>query len=128
MPHFFLSYRRSDPEGQWLAHAVFRELRRRYGEENVFLDVDKRSPGLSFPVKVRQALDSTDAVLVIIGPAWLQRLNEKLGDSRDWVRYEVAESLKRSPLPVVPVCRAGVEMPQPHQLPEDLRELGLRDG
>jgi hypothetical protein len=67
-------------------------------------------------------------VLVIIGPSWLQLLNERLEDPRDWVRYEIAESLKRRWLPVVPVCRAGVEMPRPHQLPEELRDLGWRDG
>ncbi|HEX4959546.1 MAG TPA: toll/interleukin-1 receptor domain-containing protein [Thermoanaerobaculia bacterium] len=128
MPHFFISYRRSDREGQILAHLIFRELRRLYGEESAFLDVDSRSPGLSFPVKVDRALNVTDVVLVIIGPAWLQHLTERLGDSRDWVRYEVAESLKRSWLPVVPVCLAGVEMPRPHQLPEELKDLGWRDG
>jgi len=128
MPNFFISYRRSDQEGQYLAHMIFRELRRRYGEQSVFLDVDSRSPGLSFPMKVEQALRVTDVVLVIIGPTWLQLLTERLEDSRDWVRYEVAESLKRSWLPVVPVCKAGVEMPRPHQLPEDLKDLGWRDG
>ncbi|HEV7505756.1 MAG TPA: TonB family protein [Thermoanaerobaculia bacterium] len=128
MPHFFISYRRSDQEGKYLAHMIFRELRRRYGEESTFLDVDSRSPGLSFPVKVDRALRVTDIVLVIIGPAWLQLLTERLEDPRDWVRYEVAESLKRSWLPVVPVCLAGVEMPRPQQLPEELKDLGWRDG
>ncbi|HEX4959543.1 MAG TPA: TIR domain-containing protein [Thermoanaerobaculia bacterium] len=128
MPYFFISYRRRDQEGQYLAHMICRELRRRYGEQSAFLDVDSRSPGLSFPVKLSRALSITDVVLVIIGPAWLQLLTERLGDSRDWVRYEIAESLKRSWLPVVPVCRAGVEMPQPHQLPEELKDLGWRDG
>lgn len=128
MPNFFISYRRSDQEGQYLAHMMFRELRRRYGDESAFLDVDSRSPGLSFPAKVEQALKVTDVVLVIIGPEWLRQLSERLGDSRDWVRYEIAESLKRSGMPVVPVCRSGVEMPRPHQLPEDLKDLGWRDG
>ncbi|HSS47747.1 MAG TPA: TIR domain-containing protein [Thermoanaerobaculia bacterium] len=128
MPHFFISYRRSDREGNILAHVLFRELRRRYGEDSAFLDVDSRSPGLSFPVKVERALRVTDVVLAIIGPAWLQTLTERLGDSLDWVRYEVAESLKRSELPVVPVCLAGVEMPRSHQLPEELKDLSSRDG
>ncbi len=128
MPHFFISYRRSDREGRILAHVIFRELRRRYGEQSAFLDVDSRSPGLSFPVKVDRALNVTDVVLVIIGPAWLQILTERLGDSRDWVRYEVAESLKRSGLPVVPICVAGVEIPRSHQLPEELKDLSSRDG
>jgi len=128
MPHFFISYRRNDQDGRYLAHMLFRELRNRYGEQSLFLDVDSRSPGLSFPMKVDRALNRTDVVLVIIGPAWMKLLIDKLEDSRDWVRYEIAESLKRSCLPVVPICVHGVDMPQPHQLPEDLRELGFRDG
>jgi hypothetical protein len=128
MPNFFISYRRSDWEGQYLAHMIFRELRSRYGERSVFFDVDTRSLGLSFPVKVEQALKVTDVVLVVIGPEWLKVLTERAGDTRDWVRYEVAESLKRVGLPVVPVCKAGVEIPRKHELPEDLKDLADRDG
>ena len=65
---------------------IFRELRIRYGEQSVFLDVDSRSPELSFPMKVDSALNRRDAVFVIIGPAWMKLLNEHLEDSRDWVR------------------------------------------
>ena len=107
---------------------IFRELRVRYGERSVFLDVDSRSPGLSFPMKIEGALNQTDVVLVIIGPTWLESLNERTDDSRDWVRYEVAQSLKRSWLPVVPICCPGVDIPRPHQLPEELSDLGWRDG
>lgn len=128
MPNFFISYRRRDQEGQYLAHMIFRELRIRYGEQSVFLDVDSRSPGLSFPAKVEQALKVTDVVLVVIGPEWLKLLTERLGDTRDWVRYEVAQSLKRVGLPVVPVCKAGVEIPRKHELPEELKDLADRDG
>jgi TIR domain-containing protein len=128
MPHFFISYRRSDQEGRYLAHMIFRDLRSRYGEHSVFLDIDSRSPGLSFPTKVESALNRTDVVLVIIGPAWLKLLEERSTDSRDWVRYEIAQSLKRTWLPVVPVCSPGVDVPQPHQLPEELKDLAWRDG
>jgi hypothetical protein len=80
------------------------------------------------PVKVEAALNRTDAMLVVIGPTWLQSLNERINDSRDWVRFEVAHALKRSYLPVVPICSAGVAFPQRHELPEDLKDLGWRDG
>jgi hypothetical protein len=128
MPHFFISYRRMDQEGRYLAHMVFRELRGLYGEHSVFLDVDSLSPGLSFPAKVGRALDRTDVVLVMIGPDWMRLLNERLSESTDWVRYEVAQSLARTWLPVVPVCCAGVQVPRVHELPDDLRDLGWRDG
>jgi hypothetical protein len=128
MPHFFISYRRLDQEGRYLAHMVFRELRGRYGEQSVFLDVDSLSPGLSFPDKVARALEKTDVVLVIIGPEWVRLLNERQADSRDWVRYEVAQSLARPWLPVVPVCCPGVQVPRADELPDDLKDLGVRDG
>ncbi|HSS51416.1 MAG TPA: toll/interleukin-1 receptor domain-containing protein [Thermoanaerobaculia bacterium] len=127
VPHFFISYKRSDQEGKYLAHMISRELRRRYGPDSAFLDVASRSPGLSFRAKLDRALKVTDVVLVIIGPLWLQRLTERIGDPWDWVRYEISESLKRDSLSVVPICRAGVAMPCPHELPEEIRGLCLRD-
>lgn len=128
MPNFFISYRRSDQEALYLAHTLFRELRFRFGENSAFLDVVTRSPGLSFPMKVDRALSRADVVLVIIGPAWLKTLDERLADPSDWVRYEVAQSLKRDGLPVVPICTPGVELPRAHELPDDLKDLAWRDG
>lgn len=128
MPRYFLSYRRDDTDGNILAHMIFRELRHKYGEGSAFLDVDSRSPGLSFPTKVSNALSNADAVLVIIGSAWVAELEARKNDSRDWVRYEVAESLKRPFLPVVPVCRSGVQPPRAEQLPPELEDLAWRDG
>lgn len=128
MPRFFLSYRRNDTEGAFLAHMIFRDLRYRYGKGSAFLDVDSRSPGLSFPAKVASALSQSDAVLVLIGPTWLSELKSRQNEQRDWVRYEIAESLKRPYLPVVPICRAGVRLPLPDELPPDLADLAWRDG
>lgn len=128
MLRLFLSYRRDDTAGKYLAHMIYRELRRRYGEGAAFLDVDARSPGLSFPNKVRTALDSSDAVLVVIGPEWLNQLKARQDDQRDWVRYEVSESLKRPNLPVVPVCHGSTPIPSPTELPPELQDLAWRDG
>lgn len=128
MPKFFLSYRRADAEGRYLAHMIFRDLRQRYGNESAFLDVDSRRPGLSFPEKVGAALSSSDAVLVVIGPDWVKCLKERELDERDWVRYEVGESLKREGLPVVPVCLSTTQMPSAQDLPAELKGLALRDG
>lgn len=128
MLRLFLSYRRDDTAGKYLAHMIYRELRRRYGEGSAFLDVDARSPGLSFPKKVKAALDGSDAVLVVIGPEWLNQLKSRLNDERDWVRYEVSESLKRPNLPVVPVCHGTTSVPPPQDLPAELQELAWRDG
>ena len=128
MPNFFISYRRADSDGNILAHMLFRELRHKYPKDLVFLDVDSRSPGLPFSEKVREALDRTDALLVVIGPQWIQLLRERQGESRDWVQYEISEGLRRSGLPVVPVCHTGVRVPAAEELPTALQDLALRDG
>jgi hypothetical protein len=128
MPTYFISYRRSDTEGAFLAHMIFRELRHQYGEGSAFLDVDSGGPGQSFPDKIEQALGKSDAVFVVIGPDWLKELQARSQDQRDWVRYEVSESLKRSFLPVVPICRLGVAFPREAELPEELAGLAWRDG
>lgn len=108
---------------------LFRELRNRYPKNKIFLDVDSRDPGLSFPDKVRAALDDTDALLVVIGPQWLEILRARTDENtRDWVQYEVSEGLKRHGLPVVPVCHVHARLPSFKDLPTAIRDLAVRDG
>ena len=128
MPNFFISYRRSDQEGKYLAHMLHRDLCNRYGGESTFLDVDSPSPGLSYPAKIQRALDETDVVLVVMGPAWLKVLNARRPEPLDWVRYEIAQSLQRKRLLVVPVCGPGAEMPKHYQLPNEMKDLAFREG
>jgi hypothetical protein len=59
----FISYRRDDGEAAYMVHSIYRAIKSIFGEEGVFLDVDSRLPGLSFPDKLQLALDSTVAVL-----------------------------------------------------------------
>ncbi len=107
---------------------VCRSLRSRYPKHTIFLDVDARDPGLSFPEKVRTALDNSDAMLVIIGSDWLRRLNERKEWERDWVRLEVGDALKRQGFPVVPVWHHRASLPDQSDLPPDLADLAWRDG
>lgn len=128
MPTFFISYRESDSDGKHLAHALYRELKRRYGENAAFLDVDKRKPGMPFPQKVENALKKSDVMLAVIGPEWLRILQDREKEERDWVRLEIAQGLARKNYPVVPVLCPGVRVPTRSQLPPDLEDLHWRDG
>jgi len=128
MPGIFISYRNSDREGAILAHALFRELRKKYGRGNIFLDIDSKLLGVPFPEKIAFALNKANIVLVIIGPQWLKKLNDKINDSSDWVRLEVQASLNKGSIPVIPVRTTTAQFPSPESLPSSIRGLAFRDG
>lgn len=105
-----------------------RALRAASDEEQVLLDVDSLRPGMSFPEKLAATLDQADAVLVVIGSRWLELLGTNSNAENDWVRHEVALSLRRSNLPVVPVRPVGVPFLAPASLPDDVRDSASRGG
>jgi hypothetical protein len=125
----FISYRRSDEEGARLAQAIFKPLEGYFGEGKVFLDVKSRKPGQPYPEHLQRALEIIDAVVVAIGSAWLEILRQRLeiAGSVDWVQHEIAVSLARPYLPVLPVLSPGAGFPRKDQLPSDLQKLVERE-
>lgn len=123
----FLSYRREDSA----AHAgrLADALRTRLGPDGVFLDVAAIRPGTDFTTAIDDALERTDAVLVVIGPRWLSAATEdgrpRLADPDDYVRREVARALG-SGVPVVPVLVGGAPLPAAEDLPDELAPLARR--
>lgn len=124
----FISYRHEDSE---LASArIADDLRRYFGQPQVFQDFASIDPGADFVEAVDQGLNTCAAVLVVIGPDWLNAA-DKQGRRRlelpdDWVRHEVAESLKRSSVRVFPVLVGDAQMPDAAELPEPLKPLSRR--
>lgn len=124
----FVSYRRDD-----CAHPAGR-LRDRLidtlGARNIFFDVDSVAAGEDFASKIEQALSRCDSVLVLIGPRWnppkADGSGRMLDDPDDWVRVEVARSL-RSNAKVIPVLIDGTQMPLRAELPPDLADLSGRN-
>src|SRR5262249_28554877 len=51
----------------------------------------------------------------------------RLDNPHDYVRIEIAAALQRD-IPVVPILLEGTKIPRPDQLPDDIRELSLRNG
>jgi len=125
----FISYRRSDTEGE--AGRLFDELTSRFSEQAVFMDVDAIKPGRDFRKAIEESIHSCSVVLAMIGQQWLEVADElgrrRLDDEKDYLRLEIASALRRD-IPVVPVLVRGAKMPRAEQLPEDLQELAYRNG
>jgi TIR domain len=124
MPGVFISYRRRDTDGH--AGRLADDLRERYGEEQVFIDVDSIGGGVDFEQRIEHALDSCDAAFVLIGEGWLGRragAPPRIMEPGDWVRREVATVLRRADVTVVPVLVEGAPLPTAADLPPDLERL-----
>jgi hypothetical protein len=125
----FISYRRSDSEGE--AGRLFDDLAGRFTEQAVFMDVDAIQPGRDFRKAIEENIRVCSVLLAIVGPQWLDSVDElgkrRLDDADDYLRLEIASALKRD-IPVVPVLVRGAKMPRPNLLPADLQELAYRNG
>lgn len=123
----FISYRRDDAAGD--ARGVRDGLAAKFGESNVFMDVDDLRPGQRFEVELAKALDACNVFVAIIGPRWMDVLRQcHLDRKYDYVRAEIAAALQRG-INIIPV-RVGREgnmpqLPLPEELPEDIRALAL---
>ncbi|HYN06980.1 MAG TPA: toll/interleukin-1 receptor domain-containing protein [Vicinamibacterales bacterium] len=117
MPRIFISYRREDTAGY--AGRVYDGLQRRFGPENVFMDVDSLRPGDDFVEAIGRTLDQCDVMLAIIGPRWLAVTDKqgtpRLFDEGDFVRIEIQSALEKR-LRTVPILvgRASVPRRQPN--------------
>ena len=114
----FICYRRED--SRWPAGRLADALRERFGHDNVFIDVDRVRVG-NWRQQINQALDSSAAVVVLIGPSWVAEL-ERLRDEPDEVRYEIAAAIERGKL-ILPVTLGSVTVPSRRALPQDIASL-----
>jgi len=123
----FVSYRRSDTAGY--AHLVYTLLRKEFGAENVFMDVDTIQPGQDFVETLDRAVRSSDVLIVLIGPRWLNIRDEhgarRLDDPNDFVKVEITSALNYNKK-VIPVLFDRADMPGEDQLPADLKPLARR--
>ena len=127
----FICFRREDTS----AHAarLYDKLAARFGADRIFLDVDMQ-PGFhraaDFLRNIEEAVASSDALLVLIGPDWLTASGpdgrHRLDDPQDLVRLEIAAALEAN-RPVIPLLVEGARMPRPEELPEPLRPLSRQN-
>ena len=121
MPTVFLSYRRSDTGGE--AGRLADTFQQRFGDALAFRDVANIPFGVEFDAELNRELAAAKIVLVLIGPAWLPELRQRLKQTDiDYVRLEVATALARRKR-VIPILLRGAALPLVHDLPEDLGSL-----
>src|ERR1700735_4638164 len=93
----FISYRRSDSEGE--AGRLFDDLSGRFSEQSVFMDVDAIQPGRDFRKAIEESIHSCSVLLAVIGQQWLESADEfgkrRLDDEGDYLRLEIASALRR---------------------------------
>ena len=71
----FVSYRRDDTAP--FAISVAQYLENRFGKDRVFLDVDRLRAGEDFPSVLKRKLADCAVVLAIIGPNWLDAMEQR---------------------------------------------------
>jgi hypothetical protein len=129
MPGVFLSYRRSDAGG-W-AGRLKDHLVLRFGPDRVWQDVDDLALGADYLPQILENITSADAVLIVIGPHWLDEGPDggkaRLRNPKDVLRLEIRHALKK-PSGVIPALVGGAQMPKSGDLPRSLAPLVNRNG
>jgi TIR domain len=124
----FVSYRRQ--ETSHLAGRLADRLADRFGEGQVFIDVDTIEPGVDFAEEIARAVATCKVLLAIIGPTWLTATDERgrrrLDDPGDIVRLEIEAALARG-VRVIPILAEGAPMPSREDLPGSLAGLARRN-
>ena len=123
MSKIIVSYRRSDSAA--ITGRIFDRLIDRYGEELVFMDIDRIPFGTDFRHHIQDALRDADILLAVIGPTWLGRTPDgrtRIQDEADPVRVEIETALKQG-LTVIPVLVDNAIMPGAADLPESIRDF-----
>ncbi|MEO0467895.1 MAG: toll/interleukin-1 receptor domain-containing protein, partial [Pseudomonadota bacterium] len=131
MAKIFISYRRED--SQYQADRLHTAIKPHVDDpaRDIFIDIDNIPLGVNFATYLDGKVAECEVLLALIGPGWLEARdgagNRRLDSPDDFVRIEIASALKRG-IPVVPVLMDGAPVPRADQLPEDLKELALRNG
>ncbi len=125
----FISYRRDD--AAYVTGHINDLLRKEFGNESVFTDVDNIALGVDFRKVLDQSVSQCQVLLAVIGDNWLtvknQEGNPRLQDPADFVRIEIESALKRN-IPVIPLLVGRATMPLAEELPESLKDLAFRNG
>ena len=125
----FISYRRDD--AAYVTGHINDRLRREFGDESIFTDVDRIALGVDFRATLDQMVSKCQILLAVIGEDWLTARNRegelRLQDPADFVRIEIESALQRN-VPVIPLLVAGTKMPSKDDLPDSLQDLAFRNG
>jgi len=86
---------------------------------------------MNFSKVLHEEVAKCSVLLAVIGPNWVdardEHGNRRLDNPNDFVRIEIVAALQRS-IPVIPLLLDGARIPTADELPENLKELSLRNG
>ena len=125
-PKVFISYRREDDGGY--ARGVRDGVAERFGSDSVFMDL-KIGPGEDFVERITEAVAGCAVLLVLMGPRWatvVKNGRPRIEDPKDFVRLEVEPALYNPEVTVIPLLVGRASMPEPDELPAQLRPLARR--
>ena len=117
MPDIFISYRRSDSERA--AQRLVRALSQYLPHISIRTDLDLE-PGQDLDGIIDGLLNSCGALLIVIGPHWLEGLEYV-------VRRFIGRALKDGTMQVIPILVEGAASPEADQLPDELKPLARRN-
>ena len=118
----FINYRHEDVP--FAASALYRELKGRFGAENIFFDAGTLRPGMEFLEEITSRLSGTaGAFLALIGPEWLPTMeaHRRRGDN-DYVAQEIDLGM-RNGWTVIPVLLNDAPLPEGRDLPLAIKAL-----
>lgn len=122
-PRIFISYRRADSE-----HAALRvheRLQARFGGEAVFIDREMPS-GIDWDERLRERVHEATAVVVLVGPRFIELFADHGPDQPDVLLAEIREALD-SGKRVFPLVVGAPDMPPAAKLPAAIRRLAQQN-
>lgn len=127
MSRVFICYRREDSAGY--AGRIYDRLAKRFGERQVFMDIDTIAPGEDWVETVDRTIKSCDAMIVVIGRNWLTKgsgeEHPRISQAGDHLRLELETALAHG-VKIVPVLVGGGQVPKAEALPESVRPVVRR--
>ena len=116
----FISYRRND--SRWQSKAIYDDLTKHFGENAVFKDLEI-TPGQDFEERLRQEIDESNVILLLISKNWMKELKKRLhGGEKDYVQYELTTAISLGKY-VIPILFDDVKMPSDGELPDLLKPI-----
>jgi hypothetical protein len=123
----FINYRTSDTLAE--ARLLYRDLRARYGAENVFFDKEDlaKKTGQQWLDEIKASANSSGVFLALIGLQWSSIIAERETAAQDIVKVEIETALRSPDITVVPVFIDGA-VPDTTKLPPSLSRLAAIQG
>jgi formylglycine-generating enzyme required for sulfatase activity len=124
MPKIFICYRRED--SAMVTTIVYQRLKQRYGDKNVFMDLETLPYTADFRDYIRDFLQRCDLFVAVIGDRWLGMKNDqgkrRIDQPDDFVRIEIEAALDRN-IRILPLLIDAAAIPPASAVPESLRPL-----